>query len=157
SGSGLQEGWALFLITIPLLLIGVFSAPSDDLEFDLDLRGAPEIRWIALFGIAVLALANVMNYVAGGAWQSRYSAFFFPFFALVLARAFSMLHNRKVLAVALVVVVGLGLVSGVRNFKTQRTTAGKVAAVINREARPGDLVVFCPDQVGPAVNRLITV
>jgi mannosyltransferase len=28
--------------------------------------------------------------------------------------------------------------------------------VIAAEAKPGDVVVYCPDQVGPAVNRLLT-
>ena len=27
--------------------------------------------------------------------------------------------------------------------------------MINAEAKPGDTVVYCPDQIGPAVNRLL--
>jgi hypothetical protein len=53
-----------------------------------------------------------------------------------------------------VVVIGLGFVGGGRNVKTNRTQAGEVAAVLRSEARPGDLVVYCPDQLGPAVHRL---
>ena len=36
---------------------------------------------------------------------------------------------------------------------TQRTQAGQVAAAINAEAKPGDIIAFCPDQLGPAVYR----
>ena len=54
----------------------------------------------------------------------------------------------------LVVVVGLGLVGGLRNATEQRTQAGQVAAVLTAEAQPGDLVVYCPDQLGPSVHRL---
>jgi hypothetical protein len=32
-----------------------------------------------------------------------------------------------------------------------------VAAVLNAQAQPGDMVVYCPDQLGPAVDRLLTV
>jgi hypothetical protein len=30
-----------------------------------------------------------------------------------------------------------------------------VAAAINAEAKPGDIIAFCPDQLGPSVVRLI--
>ncbi len=50
--------------------------------------------------------------------------------------------------------VALGFVGGGRNVNTNRTQAGQVAAVLREAARPGDLVVYCPDQVGPAVHRL---
>jgi mannosyltransferase len=38
--------------------------------------------------------------------------------------------------------------------RTPRTTAGEVARVIVAEARPGDVVVACPDQLAPALHRL---
>ena len=57
------------------------------------------------------------------------------------------------------VVVGLavvaGLVSSAQNVTTQRTQAGAVAAAINAQAKPGDVIAFCPDQLGPAVYRQI--
>jgi hypothetical protein len=157
SGSGLQEGWLLFLLVVPLLVVGVFAPPSRTLQLVLDLRGQPRIRWFALCGVAALVLSNVLNYLAGGAWQSRYSALVFPFFVIVLARALTVFLDRRVLAVVLVAVVGLGLTAGFRNLVTQRTTAGKVASIIESGAAPGDLVVYCPDQVGPAVNRELSV
>ncbi len=38
---------------------------------------------------------------------------------------------------------------------TNRTQAGAVAAAIGRTARPGDVIAYCPDQLGPAVDRLL--
>ena len=38
-----------------------------------------------------------------------------------------------------------------------RTQAVQVAADLNAQAQPGDVVVYCPDQLGPAVDRLLTV
>ena len=38
--------------------------------------------------------------------------------------------------------------------RTNRTQAGEVAAVLRADAAPGDVVVYCPDQLGPAVHRL---
>ncbi|MGV9245484.1 hypothetical protein [Streptomyces sp. NPDC003710] len=41
------------------------------------------------------------------------------------------------------------------NLSIPRTQAGEIAAVLNRQAAAGDTVVFCPDQLGPAVTRLL--
>jgi mannosyltransferase len=48
-----------------------------------------------------------------------------------------------------------GLVGSIQNISTQRTQAPKVAAVINAQAKPGDIVAFCPDQLGPATYRVV--
>ncbi|HEX7526433.1 MAG TPA: hypothetical protein VF327_09005, partial [Gaiellaceae bacterium] len=43
----------------------------------------------------------------------------------------------------------------VRNAATNRTEAGEVAAILRTDAKPGDVVLYCPDQVGPSVHRLV--
>ena len=48
-----------------------------------------------------------------------------------------------------------GLVSSAQNVTTQRTQANAVAAAINAQAKPGDVIAFCPDQLGPSVYRQI--
>ena len=45
--------------------------------------------------------------------------------------------------------------SSAQNVTTQRTQANNVAAAINAQAKPGDVIAFCPDQLGPAVYRQI--
>jgi hypothetical protein len=150
----LQEGWLLFLVVVPMLLLGVFGRATDERHIDLDLRTQRQARPIALIGGATLVLALSLNYLAGQAFQSRYSALVFPFFVLLVARGLSTLTDQRVLAVAVALVVLLGFIGGVRNVFTQRTQAGEVAAVLRARAHPGDLVVYCPDQVGPAVHRL---
>jgi mannosyltransferase len=52
-------------------------------------------------------------------------------------------------------VVALGLVGGWRNAGDERTQAGEVADAIEAELAPGDVVAFCPDQLGPGVTRLL--
>jgi mannosyltransferase len=51
------------------------------------------------------------------------------------------------------VVVALCVTSAVFNVIEDRTQAGSIASAIAAEARPGDVVVLCPDQLGPAVDR----
>jgi uncharacterized membrane protein len=149
-----QEGWVLFFVLVPMLLLGVFGRAVDARRVEIDLHVPRETRVIAfLAGVGLLASLS-LNYVAGGAFQSRYSAIVFPFFILLVARGFTMLTDTRVLATVLVIAIGLGFAGGVRNVITQRTQAPEVAAVLRKDARPGDLVVYCPDQIGPAVHRL---
>jgi len=150
-----QEGWLLFFVLLPMLLLGVFARGIDERRIEIDVHVPRSTRVIAFLGGAGLLTALTLNYLAGGAFQSRYSAIVFPFFVLLVARGFTTLRDIRIRAGVLVVAVLLGFAGGVRNFVTQRTQAGEVAAVLRRDARPGDLVVYCPDQVGPAVHRLV--
>ena len=61
-----------------------------------------------------------------------------------------------VMAIVLAWTVLAGLVVGTGTNLTPRTEAGKVASVINKVASPNDVVLYCPDQLGPAVSRLVT-
>jgi hypothetical protein len=150
----LQEGWLLLLVLVPALLLGAFGRPRDDRHIEIDVRLQPAARPYAIFGAATLVVALSLTYVAGDAFQTRYSALVFPFFVLLVARGLSTLRDPRILLPVLVVVVVLGLIGGIRNSYTQRTEAGMVAAVLRARAAPGDLVVYCPDQLGPSVHRL---
>jgi hypothetical protein len=74
---------------------------------------------------------------------------------LLVARGFTTLRDPRVLAGVLALAVALGFAGGVRNMVTQRTQAPAVASVLRREAKAGDVVVYCPDQIGPSVHRLV--
>jgi mannosyltransferase len=150
-----QEGWLLFFILLPMLILGVFAHAIDERRIEIDLHVPRETRVIAFVGGGGLAAALTLNYLAGGAFQSRYSAIVFPLFILLVARGFTTLRDPRILAGVLAVTVALGFAGGVRNVLTQRTQAPQVAAVLRHEAKPGDLVVYCPDQIGPSVRRLV--
>jgi hypothetical protein len=98
--------------------------------------------------------------IAGGiltssAFSSRYAAVVFLPFLLLVALGTTTLLNPRVRVVIVALAVAAGLVSSAQNVTTQRTQAGQVAAAINAEAKPGDIIAFCPDQLGPAVYRQI--
>jgi hypothetical protein len=155
AGGDTQEGWVLLAVVLGLLLLGVFGRAADERRIEIDLHTQPGARWEAIVGGATLVVALTLNFVAGGAFQSRYSALVFPFFVLIVARGVTTLADPRIRAGVLVVVVGLGFVGAGRNVRTNRTQAGEVAAVLRAEAAPGDVVVYCPDQLGPAVHRLV--
>ncbi|MDP9333089.1 MAG: glycosyltransferase family 39 protein [Actinomycetota bacterium] len=150
-----QEGWLLFFILLPMLILGVFARTIDERRIEIDLHVPRETRVIAFVGGVGFVVALMLNYLAGGAFQSRYGAIVFPFFVLLVARGFTTLRDARVLAGVLALAVALGFAGGVRNVVTQRTQAGAVASVLRHEAKSGDLVVYCPDQIGPSVHRLV--
>jgi hypothetical protein len=154
AGGDQQEGWLLMVLMVGLLLLGLFGRGTDGRRVELDLHTQPGARWEAIVGAATLVVGLTLNYLAGGAFQSRYSAIVFPFFVVVVARGVTTFADPRVRTGVLVVVLGLGFAGGIRNLETNRTQAGEVAAVLRAEARPGDVVVYCPDQLGPAVHRL---
>jgi hypothetical protein len=155
AGGDEQEGWVLLLLLLPLLLLGTFARTVDERHLELDLHGQRSTRWLAGIGGATLAVALVLNYAGGQAFATRYSALVFPFFALLVGRALSLFTDVWVQVVVVGAVVALGFVGGLRSTIEQRTQAGQVAAVLQADAQADDLVVYCPDQLGPAVHRLV--
>lgn len=155
SGGNQHEGWIMLLAFIVLAFLGTFGRAVDDRHIDVDLLGQPAIRWEAAVGAAALVIGTSAAFVSRSAFQSRYSSIVFPFFILVVAHGIACFGDRRVQAVVVTLVVALGFVGGVRNVTAARTSAPEVAAIIRREAKPGDVVLYCPDQVGPAVHRLV--
>ncbi|MHB8506570.1 MAG: hypothetical protein ACYDEN_12775, partial [Acidimicrobiales bacterium] len=108
-----------------------------------------------MFGTLCLALAGGM--LDNAAFVARYAAAVLPLFLLLAAMGIDVLTRRRIVAGMLAVVCLAGLLTGLGNNHLQRTQATQIAQVLDAEAQPGDLVVYCPDQLGPAVSRLVTV
>jgi hypothetical protein len=93
--------------------------------------------------------------VSTSAFQARYASVVFVPLVLLVALGLGTLADRRIRAAVLAATVAFGLAGSLANVSTSRTEAGKVAAALARSARRGDVVAFCPDQLGPAVNRLV--
>jgi mannosyltransferase len=150
-------GAALALALFSLLLLGLFGRPIDDKRVLLELRTRRRARPIAWLFIGTLGLAVLAGAIAGATFVGRYTSVVFPLFILLAGLGSAVFLDRRVMAGVLAFASMFGLIVAVGNNATNRTMAGKVAAVINKEANPGDLVVYCPDQLGPAVDRLLHV
>jgi hypothetical protein len=121
----------------------------------LELHPRPRVGPLAGVIVGTLIVAVVLSALAHAAFVARYAAVVLPLFLLVVATGVSVLPGRRFRAGALAVLVVTGLFAG-KDANTQpRTEAGRVAAVLNVQAQPGDLLVYCPDQLGPAVDRLL--
>jgi hypothetical protein len=119
----------------------------------------PNRRALPLAGVLVgtLILAVVAGAVAQAAFVARYAAAVLPLFLLLVALGVGVLGRRRLVGGALGVLCVAGLLTGLGNNVEPRSQAVQVAQVLDADARPGDMVVYCPDQLGPAVDRLLSV
>jgi hypothetical protein len=123
----------------------------------LELRPRPGMAPLVMVAAGTLALAVLLGVVANSAFVARYTAVVLPLFLLVVAAGVAVLPGQRVRLGCLGVLVLAGLLTGVGQNGQQRTQAAQTAAVLNVQAQPGDVVVYCPDQLGPAVDRLLRV
>jgi hypothetical protein len=175
SGSG-PWGSLLMFATFALFLVGIFGrqlAPETSvqvLEPDgstrpsepgralvLELRPRPGTAPLVVVAAGTLTVALVLGAVANAAFVARYTAVVLPLFLLVVATGLAVLPGRAFRHGCLAVLCVAGLLTGLGENSRPRTQAAQVAAVLNVQAQPGDVVVYCPDQLGPAVDRLLRV
>jgi mannosyltransferase len=150
-GEAICFGWLLAL----LVLLGVFGRRVDDRHVELDLHTRPESRPVALLLVLTISIAAVAGYATNSTYATRYAAVFFPFFILLAALGLSRLGSRRVMFAALAVLIGFALAGDVREVLTARTQASVSARAIRSQAKVGDYVVYCPDQLGPGVSRVL--
>jgi mannosyltransferase len=150
-----SQGRALALTYFALVGLGMFGVATGALHIDLDLRTRPRARGLAVVLFGTLLVAVVGGYATRSAFQARYASVVLIPLVLLVALGFATFADRRIRAVVLAVAVILGLVGCVPNVWTNRTQAGQVAAVLHRQGRPGDVVAYCPDQLGPDTSRLL--
>lgn len=149
------EAQLLGAVLALLVLLAAMGRAVDDRRIELDLRTVPGARSdLAVVGIT-MALAIVAGYATAGAFASRYTAVVFPIVVLLAARGITAVPGDALKAGALAVVAVLGLGGGVRNTVTNRTQNGELAQYISANGAEGDVVAFCPDQLGPATTRYL--
>jgi len=101
---------------------------------------------------APLLIAWTSAALGSGAYVARYTAVVVPFLVLLLAAGLVALEPQRQVAAG-AALVAAGLVLGGLGTGELRTQAGEVARAVEQTGRPGDLVVVCPDQLGPSVAR----
>ena len=102
-----------------------------------------------------LALGLLAGMVVHAGYSPRYSSVALAPALLLAALGLRALPGRgRALVLALATVCGL-LTSLPMLSSTRRTQAAETAALLRGQLAPGDVVAYCPDQLGPAVSRLL--
>ncbi|MGP0029931.1 MAG: glycosyltransferase family 39 protein [Acidimicrobiales bacterium] len=151
-----DQGRLLVLIYVGLAALAVFGVGRSGRIVELDLHTRPRAR-----GISFVVLVTVLAAIAGGlltksAFSSRYAAVIFLPFLVIVALGTTTLLSARARSLLVALAVAAGLVLSVQSVLSQRTQAPGVATVLRAHAKPGDVVAFCPDQLGPDTYRAIT-
>ncbi|HEY1467185.1 MAG TPA: glycosyltransferase family 39 protein [Acidimicrobiales bacterium] len=155
AGGPTNQGRLLALILFALSGLGLFGMAVNRRHIDVDIRTRPLGRPLAVVIVGTLVLAVIGGFISNSAFDARYASVVFIPLILLVALGLSTFLDLRVRAVILTVAVIAGLAGAVPNVTTNRTQAGEVAAALTPRAKPGDVIAYCPDQLGPAVSRLL--
>jgi mannosyltransferase len=147
-------GTALLLLATVGLLAAATARRPGERTVVLSLRPRRPRLVLLVLSLGTLLVAGEVSRLTGTAVHDRYTSVAVAAFLALAALGVAALPGPAVRAAALVVVAGLGLVTALPQVAKPRTQAGEVARALD-DAAPGDVVVFCPDQLGPAVARLV--
>ena len=144
-------GWAVLL----MVMLAVFARAVDRRHFEVDLWTQPGVRIEAGLAMAVLVLGLILARLTGTTFEGRYGAIMFPLFLASAAFGITVFSSRTVRYSVLALLLIGGFWGGASNALRNRTQANEIATPINFNARPNDLVVYCPDSIGTDVSRLL--
>jgi mannosyltransferase len=151
-GNNLPEAIIYGSALLILCLLAVFVARSQDRGLVVDLRTLPTVRRELDVVVLTVALGTVGGYATSSTFESRYAAVLAPLVLLAAAVGLARLpRSARFVAGSAFVVLALPGIVWIQYF--ERTQAPVVGAAIERSAQPGDVVVYCPDQLGPAYSR----
>jgi hypothetical protein len=140
------------VVIVGMALVALWGHAIPHLALADTAEGRQRVRLVFVIGGATLLVGVGEAMLSNTAYQVRYGAVVFPFVALVVG---SVLLEPKPRVVVLSVLVAFSLIAAQHWITLERTESASVASVINEKAHTGDVVVFCPDQIGPSATRLI--
>lgn len=156
SGGDGPAGRTLGLIVLPLILLAVFARRRPGSSLVIGARPEGVTARLAMISLGTLLVGLGICIATGGAMVGRYTAVVVPLVLLLVA--FGILTLPPVASVGtLSGVVVFGLLAGLTQATTPHSQAGRIADAINAEAKTGDLIVYCPDQLAPGVEARLTV
>jgi mannosyltransferase len=147
-------GALLALVLLLMAFLGFSARPAVD-GLHLHLSGRVPGRYLAAMWLVPLVLAYLTNAQGGSAYAERYTGISLPPFLLMAGLGIGLLQSRAAVTGLLVMVSVTGLIGGWSLNRYERTNAAEVATRIQAQARPGDVVAYCPDQLGPALHRML--
>lgn len=123
----------------------------------IELKPRPGMAPLVVIAVGTLVTAVALGALADAAFVARYTAVVLPLFLLVVSTGMAVIPGSRFRCGCVALLVLAGLLTGQSENASQRTQAVQVDAVLNSQARAGDLVIYCPDQLGPAADRLLRV
>jgi len=154
AGGGAAAGQLLALLLLALPVVAVLGRAQGS-ALVLARPVSPLGRDLAVVSFGTLLLGLGVDQLIHAGYAARYSSVALGPALLLVAVGLRALPRRALLVLT-GATVALGLVVSVQTpFDHKRTQAAQVAAVLRASLQPGDVVLSCPDQLGPAVQDLL--
>lgn len=142
----------LGLLYFALALLAVVARPVGE-DVQLDLRGNRTGRVLALAVMVPLSLGLLASWASEAAFASRYAAIVLVPFALLVAWGLQFLRPKPLAPYVVYGMLVFAVWRSGHEVYGVRSQARSIANVVNEKSAPGDVVVVCPDQLAPALNR----
>ncbi|HZA78933.1 MAG TPA: glycosyltransferase family 39 protein [Acidimicrobiales bacterium] len=151
-GGVLTESNLAAILVALLVLVALFAARSSGSQLTLDLGTVPVVRRELAVVLVVFVLGSVAGYATDATYQSRYAAVVVPLLLLAVAVGITRIPGiAQLLAGGAYLALSVTGIAWVNHY--QRTQAEVVGDAVAQHAEPGDVVVYCPDQLGPDYSR----
>ena len=154
-GGARPEAQAAYLVAVGCVVLALIGRRGRGSEVVLQSRIAALPARLLAVVVGTLVVAIVVDGVGQQAYAPRYLAMGAGLFVVVVGCGIAVLPSRRGRRIMLALLVVAELSVCVQNAWQPRTQAGQVASVLNAQARPGDVIVYCPDQLGPPTSRLL--
>jgi len=154
-GGAFKDAQFVGALLLVLVLLAVFGHTIDSRRIEIDLRSVSQFRVEAIVVGLTIVVGLLVSYATASAFVTRYTSVFVPLVLLLAAGGLTRLADRWIRFGAVAVTMGLFGLGCTYNLSTPRTQAGIIATEIATRAKPEDVVVYCPDQLGPATVRLL--
>ncbi|MEY4129936.1 MAG: hypothetical protein RLZZ31_60 [Actinomycetota bacterium] len=142
-------------VFVVMLFLGACGYVISSRRTGLQLTTRKEWRAELIVVGLTFAFGAVVGIATGAAFAVRYAAVIFPMVMVMAALGLARFGQRWVRAVVLAGVCALFALGAGYNMGSRRTQMDQIVPTIEQNAQPGDVVVFCPDQLGPAGTRLL--
>jgi mannosyltransferase len=154
-GGARPEAQVAYLTALGCVVLALIGRRARRGEVVLQTRIAPLPARLLGVVVGTLVLAIVVDGIGQQAYAPRYLSMGAGLFVVVVGCGIAVLPSRRARRIMLALLVVAELSVCLQIAWQPRTQAGEVAAILNADARPGDLVVYCPDQLGPPTSRLL--
>lgn len=124
-------------------------------EIVLNLRTQPGVRSEVAVVLLTLFIGAGLGWLGGTVFQSRYGAVIVPLAVLVISFGVVIVEHRVARAILFAGLLLGGSVAGWFELVTDRSQMGDIATAIAEDVQAGDVVAYCPDQLGPAGDRAL--
>ncbi len=143
------------LLMVLMMGLALFIIAKGPWRFSLRWATTPRARLVAWLSLGTLVVGVVASHFSGAAYAPRYGSVAFIPLVIFLALGTRALFQPWLRVVVVLVIVGGMLTVGIKEHNTQRSQAGQAVATLEAHANAGSVVLFCPDQLGPSIMRVL--